>query len=146
MFTIHNLAFQGVFPVETLDEIGLPRDVLHVEAMEFYGRISYLKAGINFSERITTVSPTYAREILERQNGFGFDGVLARRADDLRGILNGIDDTRWNPATDAFLPARYSAERSRRQGGGQALPARGRPVSTPRRRPSSARSSAWSRG
>ena len=110
VFTIHNLAFQGIFPTSTLDEIGLPRDVLHVEAMEFYGRISYLKAGINFSERITTVSPTYSREILERQNGFGFEGVLARRSKDLRGILNGIDDTRWNPATDAFLPARYSAD------------------------------------
>ena len=110
VFTIHNLAFQGIFPVETLGEIGLPRDVLHVEAMEFYGRISYLKAGINFSERITTVSPTYAREILERQNGFGFEGVLARRSDDLLGILNGIDVARWNPATDSFLPARYSAD------------------------------------
>jgi starch synthase len=110
VFTIHNMAFQGIFPVETLAAIGLPRDVLHVEAMEFYGRISYLKAGINFSERITTVSPTYAREILDRQNGFGFEGVLARRSDDLIGILNGIDDTRWNPATDAFLPTRYSAD------------------------------------
>jgi starch synthase len=110
VFTIHNLAFQGVFPVETLGAIGLPRDVLHVEAMEFYGRISYLKAGINFSERITTVSPTYAREILDRQNGCGFEGVLARRSEDLVGILNGIDDTRWNPATDTFLPARYSAD------------------------------------
>ena len=110
VFTIHNLAFQGIFPIETLVEVGLPREVLHVEAMEFYGRISYLKAGINFSERITTVSPTYAREILERQNGFGFEGVLVRRAEDLRGILNGIDDSRWNPATDAFLPARYSAD------------------------------------
>ena len=110
VFTIHNLAFQGIFPVDTLGQIGLPREVLHVEAMEYFGRISYLKAGINFSERITTVSPTYAREILERQNGFGFEGVLARRADDLRGILNGIDDSRWNPATDTFLPARYSAD------------------------------------
>jgi starch synthase len=110
VFTIHNLAFQGIFPTATLDEIGLPRDVLHVEAMEFYGRISYLKAGINFSERITTVSPTYAREILERQNGFGFEGVLTRRSEDLRGILNGIDDARWNPATDPFLPAGYSAD------------------------------------
>jgi starch synthase len=108
VFTIHNLAFQGIFPVQTLGEIGLPRDVLHVEAMEFYGRISYLKAGINFSERITTVSPTYAREVLERQNGFGFEGVLARRSDDLLGILNGIDVALWNPATDSFLPAHYS--------------------------------------
>jgi starch synthase len=110
VFTIHNLAFQGIFPARTLAEIGLPRDVLHLEAMEFYGNISYLKAGINFSERITTVSPTYASEILEPQNGFGFEGVLGRRSADLSGILNGIDVARWNPASDAFLPATYSAE------------------------------------
>jgi starch synthase len=110
VFTIHNLAFQGVFPADTLDAIGLPRDVLHVEGMEFYGRISYLKAGINFSERITTVSPTYAKEVLQRQNGFGLDGVLARRGADFRGILNGIDVVRWNPSGDPFLPASYRAE------------------------------------
>ena len=80
VFTIHNLAFQGVFPADTLSQIALPPDVLHVEAMEFYGRISYLKAGINFSERITTVSPTYAREILTPEMGFGFEGDPARAA------------------------------------------------------------------
>jgi starch synthase len=110
VFTIHNLAFQGIFPAATLDEIGLPHDVLHVEAMEYYGRISYLKAGINFSERITTVSPTYAWEIVHGQNGFGFEGVLARRAADVQGILNGIDVSRWNPAADSFLPAPYSRD------------------------------------
>ena len=91
-------------------QIGLPRDVLHVEAMEFWGRVSYLKAGINFSEQITTVSPTYAREILTPELGFGFDGVLRAAPSDLVGILNGIDTDRWNPATDPFLPARYSAD------------------------------------
>ena len=108
VFTIHNLAFQGVFPASTLDEIDLPREVLHVESMEYHGGISYLKAGINFSERITTVSPTYAREILTREGGFGLDGVLARRSRDLAGILNGIDVDRWNPADDSFLAASYS--------------------------------------
>jgi starch synthase len=108
VFTIHNLAFQGVFPADTLNEIALPREVLHVEAMEFHGRISYLKAGINFSERLTTVSPTYATEILTPEMGFGFEGILRRRADDLVGILNGIDTDRWNPAADQFVPA-YSA-------------------------------------
>jgi len=109
VFTIHNLAFQGNFRAETLDQIGLPREVLHVEGMEFHGGISYLKAGINFSERLTTVSPAYAKEVLTPAQGFGFDGVLMRRADDLVGILNGIDTDRWNPESDAFVPASYSA-------------------------------------
>lgn len=110
VFTIHNLAFQGVYPPQTVVEIGLPWDVFHVQAMEFWGRVSYLKAGINFSERITTVSPTYAREILTREQGFGFDGILSRRARNLSGILNGIDAARWNPGADAFLPAPYDAD------------------------------------
>lgn len=109
VFTIHNLAFQGIFPAGVLSDIGLPREVLHVHAMEYWGRISYLKAGINFSERITTVSPTYAREVMVAETGFGFDGVLRRRQADFRGILNGIDTARWNPAADTFLPATYSA-------------------------------------
>jgi starch synthase len=110
VFTIHNLAFQGLFAAATLEEIGLPRDVLHLQAMEFYGRISYLKGGINFSERITTVSPQYAREILTREGGFGFDGVMARRANALVGILNGINTDRWNPSADPFVPSAYSAD------------------------------------
>ena len=109
VFTIHNLAFQGVFPSDTLGQTGLPSDVLHVEAMEFHGRISYLKSGINFSERITTVSPSYAREVLTPALGFGFEGILARRSDDLVGILNGIDTDRWNPSTDPFVRAHYTA-------------------------------------
>ena len=109
VFTIHNLAFQGLFPAETLRDIGLPREVLHINAMEFHGRISYLKAGINFSERLTTVSPSYAREVLTPGMGFGFEGVLARRSEDLVGILNGIDTERWNPAADPFVAAPYSA-------------------------------------
>ncbi len=109
VFTIHNLAFQGVFPADTLPAIGLGRDVFHHEALEHWGNISLLKGGINFSETITTVSPTYAREILTPAFGFGFEGVLARRAADLRGIINGIDTSRWNPAADPFVPP-YSAE------------------------------------
>ena len=110
VFTIHNLAFQGNFSASILPEIGLPSDVLHVQAMEFWGQVSFLKAGINFSERITAVSPAYAREILSPELGFGFDGVVARRADDLTGILNGIDTDRWNPAADPFIPAPYTAD------------------------------------
>ena len=91
VFTIHNLAFQGVFPASTIPQIGLGPEMLHVQAMEHWGQISYLKAGVNFSEKITTVSPGYAREIVPPELGFGLDGVIARRADDLVGILNGID-------------------------------------------------------
>jgi len=110
VFTIHNLAFQGIHPASVLEDIGLPSEVLHIQGMEFWGQVSYLKAGVNFSERLTTVSPRYAREILSPEYGFGFDGILARRADDLTGILNGIDSERWNPAADPYLPATYSGD------------------------------------
>jgi starch synthase len=109
VFTIHNLAFQGVFPHSMIFEIGLGSEVLHIDAMEYWGQINYLKAGINFSEKITTVSPGYAREILRPELGFGLDGVLARRSADLAGILNGIDVTRWNPRADPFVPASFDA-------------------------------------
>ena len=110
VFTIHNLAFQGVFPATTLERIGLSADVMHVQAMEYWGSVSYLKGGINFSEKITTVSPGYASEIVRPELGFGFDGVLARRADDLIGIVNGIDTARWNPVADPFVAASFSAD------------------------------------
>ena len=110
VFTIHNLAFQGVFPASTLGTIGLGHEVFDIQAMEFWGNISYLKGGINFSEKITTVSPTYAREIVAPELGFGLEGVLRRRADDLVGILNGIDTGRWTPANDPFVPASFSAD------------------------------------
>jgi starch synthase len=107
--TIHNLAFQGRFPASVVPEIGLPPEVMHIQAMEFWGGISYLKGGINFSEKITTVSPSYAREIVTPEGGFTMDGVLRHRAADLVGILNGIDTERWNPAADQYLKAQYSA-------------------------------------
>jgi starch synthase len=110
VFTIHNLAFQGLYPASTLAEVGLPWDVFHVQAMEFWGQISFLKAGINFSERLTTVSPRYATEVLTSDLGFGFDGVLRRRSRSFVGILNGIDTERWNPSADPFLPEPYSAD------------------------------------
>jgi starch synthase len=110
VFTIHNLAFQGVFPASTLPALGLGWELFDVKALEYWGQISYLKGGVNFSERITTVSPTYAREILTPELGFGFDGVLRERADALTGILNGIDVERWNPAADPLLPARFTPD------------------------------------
>jgi starch synthase len=110
VFTIHNLAFQGVFPAAMLDRLALSYEVMHVQAMEYWGNISYLKGGINFSEKITTVSPGYASEIVQPELGFGFDGVLARRTGDLVGILNGIDTTRWTPVADPFVSASFTAD------------------------------------
>jgi len=109
-FTIRNLAFQGVFHASTLAAIGLGHEVFDIQAMEFWGNVSYLKGGINFSEKVTTVSPTYAREILGPQLGFGLEGVLMRRSDDLVGILNGIDTSRWTPTNDPFVPASFKAD------------------------------------
>ena len=110
VFTIHNLAFQGVFPASTLSAIGLGHEVFDIQAMEFWGNISCLKGGINFSEKVTTVSPAYAREILGPEFGFGLEGVLRRRSDDLVGILNGIDTSRWTPTNDPFVPASFTAD------------------------------------
>jgi starch synthase len=109
VFTIHNLAYQGVFDASWLPRLGLGWDLFSVDGMEFWGRISYLKAGVMFSRTITTVSPTYAREIQTTEYGFGFDGILRYRAADLVGILNGIDYDQWDPARDPNLPVPYDA-------------------------------------
>jgi starch synthase len=111
VFTIHNLAFQGLFHATVVPLVGLGWEALHVQALEYWGQVSFLKGGINFSETITTVSPTYAREIVQPDLGFGFDGVLARRSADLVGILNGIDTERWNPSADPYVPASFSVTR-----------------------------------
>jgi starch synthase len=110
VFTIHNLAYQGLFETDWLPRLELSWDLLGIDALEFWGRISFLKAGINYSQLITTVSPRYAQEIQTPEFGFGFDGILRRRAADLSGVLNGIDTDQWNPATDRHLPAPYSTE------------------------------------
>jgi starch synthase len=107
IFTIHNLAYQGNYPADWLAPLELGREMLSLDALEFWGQISLLKGGIRFSDSITTVSPTYAREILTEEHGFGFEGVLATRAADLHGVLNGIDTDRWDPRRDAFLPEPY---------------------------------------
>ncbi|MBA3640693.1 MAG: glycogen synthase GlgA, partial [Acidobacteria bacterium] len=110
VFTIHNLAFQGVFGRDTVSQLGFGWEVFNPEGLEYWGNISFLKGGVNFSERITTVSPTYAREILTPELGFGFEGVMRRRAADLVGILNGIDTARWNPGADPFVASSYTAD------------------------------------
>ncbi|MGH7041510.1 MAG: glycogen synthase GlgA [Acetobacteraceae bacterium] len=110
VFTIHNLAYQGNFPLDAARTLGLPDALLVPDGAEFYGQLSCLKAGIRYADRLTTVSPTYAREILTPENGAGMDGLLRARAGDLVGILNGIDTDLWNPGTDVHLAAPYGAE------------------------------------
>jgi starch synthase len=111
VMTIHNLAFQGTFPPQLLDELALFASDWHMEGVEYYGRISFLKAGLARADAITTVSPTYAREILEETEGMGMQGLLQARVDHLSGILNGIDTAAWNPATDGHLAAPYDRDR-----------------------------------
>ncbi|HVJ54273.1 MAG TPA: glycogen synthase GlgA [Aliidongia sp.] len=110
VLTIHNLAFQGLFPAPLFDELRLPSGSFSVEGCEFFGQISFLKAGINFADKLTTVSPSYAEEITTSEFGMGLEGLLARRRSDLIGILNGIDEVLWNPATDRMLADAYSAD------------------------------------
>jgi starch synthase len=110
VFTIHNLAYQGVFPKQVVPHLGLPWDVFRHEAMEFYDQLSFMKAGLVFADVLTTVSPTYAKEILTPQNGQSLDALLRHRRASLYGILNGIDVVEWDPATDLHLPAHYSAK------------------------------------
>jgi starch synthase len=109
LFTIHNLGYQGIFPSSELRVTGLGEDYLTPERLEFYGKINFMKGGLIFSDLINTVSPNYAREILEREDGFGLDGVLRQRREDISGVINGVDYGEWNPAADPLLPARYSA-------------------------------------
>lgn len=108
IFTIHNLAFQGCFPPETCQALDLSAFEFTPDELEFYGNVSFLKAGIRYSHRITTVSPSYSREILTPQFGCGLDGLLRVRVHTLSGILNGIDEHLWNPATDRALAAQFS--------------------------------------
>ncbi len=109
ILTIHNLGYQGNFWAVRMQEIGLDPVLYHMEGMEFNGMISFLKGGIVFSDAVTTVSPTYAREIQTPQYGFGFDGLLRSRSHKLSGILNGVDYVQWDPETDPYLPAHFSA-------------------------------------
>jgi starch synthase len=109
LITIHNLSFQGSFAPHWVAGVGLPAASFAVDGVEFHGRFSFLKAGLRYANAITTVSPTYAAEIQHETMGMGLHGLLAARRDALRGILNGIDTTLWNPATDPSIPERYDA-------------------------------------
>ena len=110
VLTVHNLAFQGIFPAGHLAELELPPDSFKTDGVEYFGRIGFLKSGLFYADRLTTVSPTYAREIQTSAQGMGLDGLLRTRATELVGITNGIDTTVWDPATDSLLAAPFDAE------------------------------------
>ena len=110
VFTIHNMGYQGQFPREMLDRVGLPQALFHPEGLEFYGSVNLLKGGLVYSDYLTTVSRKYAQEIQTREFGHGLDGVARKRADRLVGILNGVDYSAWNPAKDELIAANYSAK------------------------------------
>ena len=111
IMTVHNLAYQGKFPREMLSDIGLPPESFTMDGVEYYGGIGFLKAGLQFADRITTVSPTYAVEIQEPDAGMGLDGLLRARSDVLSGILNGIDISVWNPGTDPRIASPFGVNK-----------------------------------
>jgi starch synthase len=110
VLTVHNLGYQGLSGSGNWHFLGLDRSLFNSECLEFYGNINFLKAGLVFADTITTVSPTYAREMRTPDYGFGLDGVLQRRAKDLVGILNGVDYAVWNPSSDPFLIHNFSSD------------------------------------
>nr|CRH05784.1 GT5 : Glycogen synthase [Candidatus Magnetococcus massalia] len=110
VFTIHNMQFQGLFPPKIIHEVGLPESVMGLYGMEFHNQASFLKAGLYYSNWLTTVSPTYATEICTPAYGFGMEGLLQSRAHQLHGILNGVDYSTWNPETDPLIPVNYTPQ------------------------------------
>jgi ADP-glucose type glycogen/starch synthase len=109
LLTIHNLGYQGMFPMGLLDQLELPGELGESRGLEYYGRLSALKGGINYADRINTVSPTYCQEVQRQEYGHGFDGLLRDRAADLCGIINGLDGRIWNPEDDPLLEHHFSA-------------------------------------
>ena len=109
VFTVHNLAYQGLFPSGDFALLGLPSRFMASSGLEYHAQLSFMKAGLKFAQRVTTVSPTYAKEIATHEFGFGLDGVIRGRGGDVTGVLNGVDGSVWDPATDASLATRYSA-------------------------------------
>ena len=107
--TIHNLAFQGRFEARAFGELGLPETAYSVDGVEYYGGVGFLKAGLQYADAITTVSPTYAREIRTPEFGMGLEGLLRGRGSALHGIVNGIDTAEWNPEADPHLAAPFSS-------------------------------------
>ncbi len=116
VFTIHNLAYQGLFDAQTFHDLQLPTELWHLDGLEFYGQLSFIKGGLAFADKITTVSPTYALEILQPAFGYGLDGLLTHRRTHLSGILNGIDEKHWNPGTDKHLRQPYNRRSLQKKG------------------------------
>lgn len=110
VFTIHNMAYQGLFPVQSLYVLNLPGQLWNPNGLEFFGMLSFIKGGIAYADRITTVSPTYALEIQSPAFGYGLEGLLAYRSQNLVGIINGIDMNEWNPETDPHIHQRYNVD------------------------------------
>ncbi len=109
VFTIHNIAYQGMFDIGWVMRLELPWSLFQIEGIEYYGQLSFLKAGCHYADRLTTVSPSYAREIQTPEQGCGLEGLLAKRSADLSGILNGADYAVWNPETDPLLTHRFAS-------------------------------------
>lgn len=109
VISLHNMAFQGCYPPKWITTLGLPSTNFAIEGFEYHGQLSFLKAGIFYADAITTVSPSYAKEIQTAEFGFGLEGLLAKRGNEIKGILNGIDTDEWNPETDPYLIKNYSA-------------------------------------
>ena len=109
VFTVHNLAFQGLFSQADFGQLGLPAHFMHSHGLEYHGQLSFMKAGLKYARRITTVSPSYAAEIATHEFGCGLDGVIRGRQADVSGILNGVDAAVWNPATDSGLVSPFDA-------------------------------------
>jgi starch synthase len=110
VMAIHNIAFQGNFDRDWLRHLHLPQSLFHMHGVEFHGHLSFLKAGLQYADRIVTVSPTYAHEIQATEMGYGMQGILSARRDVVSGILNGIDDKEWDPASDPHLGAHFDAQ------------------------------------
>lgn len=124
VLTVHNMAFQGQFPPETFPTLGLPPEAFAMEGVEYYGMVGFLKAGLHYATAITTVSPSYAREIATPEGGMGLDGLLRARAAHVSGIVNGIDTGLWNPATDTALASPYDVDTLRNRSNNHAALAR----------------------
>ena len=120
VMTVHNLAFQGNFDASLLSRLEIPGDAFTLDGVEFYGRLSFLKGGIAYAGAVTTVSPTYAREIQTPELGCALDGLLRHRRSALSGILNGIDTSVWDPARDGYIEARYDARSLERKAANKA--------------------------
>ncbi len=107
LFTVHNLAYQGLFARETMPKVGVDYEFFTMHALEFYGNFSFIKSGLLYSDAISTVSNGYAREILTKERGCGLEGLLSLRKNDIYGIVNGVDYSEWNPASDKFIKTNY---------------------------------------